>query len=115
MKITLCDASLTNGIQNDKRLCNAAKGWLKNEVLQQCLKKARCQQGIVRPLEEILPRKEDELLRISGRMGDEAQFNTIQLGGGFFAIVDCVNRLVKVNGWTELGMFKFEFCFALKP
>ena len=109
MRLPLFNFGFIMGTKQGERVQGAVKSWLENEVLQQCLKKARCQQGIFQPLEEILTTKESELSELAG---DDAQFMTIELGGGFFAIVDYVNQIVKVNGWSELGMFKFEFCLA---
>jgi len=79
--------------------------WLESEAFRQCLKKARIQSGILQPLEEIVVQKGSEVTRA---VDGEPQFKMLELGGGFVAIIDCVNRIVKVDGWTELGMFKFE-------
>jgi len=109
MELLPFNSGFIEGTKPNQRVRGTVKDWLKNEILQQCLKKARCQRGIFQPLEGILTAKESELPIPTG---DETQFETIELGGGFFAIVDCVNRIVRVNGWTELGMFKFELCLA---
>lgn len=84
------------------------KDWLETETFQQCLKKARLQRGIRQPLEEIAIQKECEAQRVTE--GAPHQFKTLELGDGFVAVIDCVNRIVKIGGWTEVGMFKFELC-----
>ncbi|MEO0946684.1 MAG: hypothetical protein AAFY11_00770 [Cyanobacteria bacterium J06641_5] len=105
MKLSLFNFCFIGNIMDNK----LAQGdrWLENEAFQRCLKKARLQRGILQPLEEIAIRKEREESQVAG---GEPQFKMLELGDGFVAIIDYVNQIVKVDGWTELGMFKFELC-----